>query len=631
MASAATRRSAALPFRSSDPVRCAEAIVDRAGRDIALAIPIGIGKPVALTNALYRLAEADRRLRLRIFTGLTLVRPQYRTSLERRFVEPLLDRLFGSYPDLDYAKALRGAGLPPNVEVTEFFLQAGAWLPFRHVQQSYTSLNYSHVAGHLERIGTNVFGQLVAPNTRGLDRISLASNTDVTLDMRPYLASRRQSGGRLALAVEVNANLPYMLGDAEIELSQVDVLLETEPPHYDLFAPPKEPVSLADYAMALHTATLIKDGGTLQIGIGSFSDALAHALILRHTRNRDFRALLDRLGGPQVASPELAPFEAGLYGCTEMLVDGFLALMRAGVLRRRVTTADNRDARLHAGFFVGNQAFYRELREMPREALQQIAMAGISFTNTLYGDEALKRAQRRDARFVNTAMVATLLGAVSSDQLEDGRVVSGAGGQHDLVAMAHALDGGRAIIGVRSTRRQSRRTVSNVVWRYANATVPRHLRDIVVTEYGIADLRGRSDRDVIVAMIEVADSAFQPGLIRDAQGAGKLEASFRTPPAAVNRAERIAAALEPARRDGLLPPFPLGTEMTEVEQGLAGALTTLKSAGYVDLARLLWTGLARTPAAPPEQAALERMSLASADGLRDRLLRALVLGALRRG
>ena len=74
-------------------------------------------------------------------------------------------------------------------------------------------------------------------------------------------------------------------------------------------------------------------------------------------------------------------------------------------------------------------------------------MTAISFTNTLDGDEAAKRAQRRHARFVNTAMVATLLGAVSSDQLEDGRVVSGAGGQHDLVAMAHALEGARSIIG----------------------------------------------------------------------------------------------------------------------------------------------------------------------------------------
>jgi acyl-CoA hydrolase len=234
------------PIRSSDPVRCAEAIVDRAGRDIALAMPIGVGKPVALVNALYRLAEADRRIRLRIFTGLSLVRPPYRTSLERRFVAPLLDRTCGSYPELDYTKALRGGGLPPNIEVTEFFLQAGAWLSNASVQRSYTSLNYSQVAGHLERTGTNVFGQLVAPHPQGEPRISLSSNTDVTLDMVPYILRRRQAGQPLALAVEINANLPYMPGAAEMDVNECDVVLETDRPHYALFAPPKEPVSLPD-------------------------------------------------------------------------------------------------------------------------------------------------------------------------------------------------------------------------------------------------------------------------------------------------------------------------------------------------------------------------------------------------
>jgi acyl-CoA hydrolase len=620
-----------LTFRSSDPVRCAEAVVDRAGRDLALAMPIGIGKPVHLANALYRLAEADRSLRLRIFTGLTLVRPAYRTSLERRFVEPLLDRLFGGYPDVAYSGALRGEGLPPNIEVTEFFLQAGAWTGNARVQQSYTSLNYSQVAAHLQRTGANVFAQLVAPHPQHQARISLSSNTDITLDMRPYIAARRSAGQPLALAVEINANLPYMPGEAEFDLSEADVVLECEPPHYDLFAPPKEPVSLTDYAMALYAAALVRDGGTLQIGIGSFSDALAHALILRHTKNREFRLLLDDLGVPLPPGVQLAPFATGLYGCTEMLVDGFLALLRAEILRRRVTAADGREAVLHAGFFVGNQAFYRQLRELPAETLDLIAMTGISFTNTLVGDEASKREQRRHARFINTAMVATLLGAVSSDQLEDGRVVSGAGGQHDLVAMAHALEGARSIIGLRSTRRQDRRTVSNIVWRYANTTVPRQLRDIVVTEYGIADLRGKSDRDVIVEMLKVADAAFQPGLIEAAKRAGKLERSFERMPAwAGNRPERIAAALAPARRDGLLPAFPLGTEMTEVEQALAGSLTSLKSAGYADLMRMLWAGVARSPHAG-ERSAVERMSLASAATLRERAMRALVLGALRRG
>ena len=108
-------------------------------------MPIGIGKPVLLLNALYALAEADRGIRLNIFTGLSLMRPRYRNSLEERFAKPLLDRLFASYPDLAYTKALRAGTLPPNIEITEFFLQAGAWLGNAHMQQHYTSLNYSRV------------------------------------------------------------------------------------------------------------------------------------------------------------------------------------------------------------------------------------------------------------------------------------------------------------------------------------------------------------------------------------------------------------------------------------------------------------------------------------------------------
>ena len=81
------------------------------GAKSPLRCPSASAKPVALVNALYRLAKSDRRIRLRIFTGLSLVRPPYRTTLERRFVEPLLKRLFDSYPDLEYTKALRGGGL----------------------------------------------------------------------------------------------------------------------------------------------------------------------------------------------------------------------------------------------------------------------------------------------------------------------------------------------------------------------------------------------------------------------------------------------------------------------------------------------------------------------------------------
>ena len=625
-------------LKHHDPARCAEAIVDRVGRELLLAIPIGIGKPNLLVNALYQLAEADRRLTLKIFTGLTLVRPAYRSTLEQRFVEPLLDRLFASYPDLLYVRALREGRLPRNIEVHEFFFQAGAWMSLPQAQQSYVSMSYSHVAEHLARIGTNVLAQLVAPQPDGdAERLSLSSNPDVTLDLMPYIAERRRTGKPIAVAGEINTNLPYMPGAAEVERSDFDVLLEPSGRHYDLFAPPKEPVPLADYAMALHTATLIKDGGTLQIGIGSFADALTHVLVLRHARNADFRALLTALGIEVAPSAEVAPFDRGLYGCSEMLVDGFVHLTKAGILRRRAPGPAKPDgtpggeAVVHAGFFLGCQAFYRALREMPRHELEEIGMTGISFTNELYGEEHLKRHHRRDARFVNTGLMATLLGAVSSDQLEDGRVVSGVGGQHDFVAMAHALADARSIIAVRSATRRAGKLASNIVWRYGNTTVPRQLRDIIVTEYGVADLRGKSDRDVVIAMLKVADSSAQPQLQRAATEAGKLEPPFILPAEArSNHAERIRAVLGPARRDGLLPSFPFGTEMTATEQTLIAPLGFLKSASRTELVRTILAGASFEKPGAEESAGLQRMGLDAPHTLKERVLRAVLLGAMRR-
>src|SRR2546428_3613906 len=136
-------------------------------------------------------------------------------------------------------------------------------------------------------------------------------------------------------------------------------------------------------------------------------------------------------------------------------------------------------------------------------------MPRISFVNQLYGQEELKRAQRKAARFVNSGLIATLTGAIASEELEDGRVVSGVGGQYNFVAMAHALEDGRSILMVRSTFEKAGNRESNVRWSYGHITIPDHLRDLVVTEYGIADLRGRSDETVIKALLEVADSRFR--------------------------------------------------------------------------------------------------------------------------
>jgi acyl-CoA hydrolase len=189
-----------------------------------------------------------------------------------------------------------------------------------------------------------------------------------------------------------------------------------------------------------------------------------------------------------------------------MFVNGLLVLAEAGLLRR---PADEQGV-LHGGFSSARSVL-PALARMPLEQRAQFAMTRISFINELYGQEALKRRQRRDARFINTAFGMTLLGAGVADQLEDGRVLSGVGGQYNFVAQGHALEGGRSILLLRSWREAGGEVSSNLFWTYGHCTIPRHLRDIVVTEYGIADLRGQTDSEVIARLLAISDSRSSRG------------------------------------------------------------------------------------------------------------------------
>lgn len=109
---------------------------------------------------------------------------------------------------------------------------------------------------------------------------------------------------------------------------------------------------------------------------------------------------------------------------------------------------------------------------MPLEQRARFAMTRISFINELYGQEELKRRQRRDTRFINSVFGMTLLGAGVADQLEDGRVLSGVGGQYNFVAQGHALEGGRSIPALRSWREAGGEVTSNLFWNYGHCTIP---------------------------------------------------------------------------------------------------------------------------------------------------------------
>lgn len=642
----------AAPRRFREAPALADAAIDMVGRHIVLGLPLGIGKASRIANALFERAARDQSIGLRIFTALTLERPRGAGGLERRLIEPMAERLYARHEELSYARALRDGGLPPNIAVSEFYFAPGAWLDCPAAQQAYVSANYAAAAEMLLDRGVNVLAQLVALENDGEDgeeRFSLSSNTDITLDILPEMRRRREAGEPIALVAETNAELPYMPGPAELRPDAFDLILDAPDGGFAPFGAPKQPVSAADHAAGLHAASLVRDGGTLQIGIGSLSDALVYGLILRHTRPEAFRAALEALGADP-STRETAPFEAGLYGVTEMFVDGFLELNEAGILTRRVVddvelsrraaagdpAAAERVAAdgvaLHGAFFVGPAAFYRRLRALPREHRARFRMSPVSFTNTLTGAQALKRLQRRDARFVNNAMMATLLGAAVSDALEDGRVVSGVGGQHDFQTQAQALDDARAILVLNASRRRRGRTRSNLVWRYGHETIPRHLRDVFVTEYGVADLAGRSDRDCVAAMLSIADARFQNALLRDAREAGKIEAGYRPPTIARgNTPERIEAALAPGRADGLFPDFPFESDLTEAEEALAPALQNLAGEGrWRALLGAARTALDGRAVDARERTLLARLSLDHPSTVGDRLLRALALHALRR-
>jgi acyl-CoA hydrolase len=711
---------------------CIERIFAHARGDLRVGAPLGLGKPNVLLNAIYARVKQDPALKLTLYTALSLARPHPKSDLERRFLGPFLERQFGrGYPDLDYVTALHAGTLPANVCVHEFYLQSGAMLGVPEIQRNYICLNYTHVARDMDAAGLNVFVQLVAVRDEGgRRRYSLSSNPDITADLMDRVAA---SGlARPLVVAVVHPDMPFIGNDAEIDAGFFDVILDDislgdAGSRHTLFALPREPVEIAEFALGLHASTLVRDGGTLQIGIGTLSDALVHALLLRHRRNEDYCHALRALHGgadpaqaPTARIGALGPFECGLYGASEMVMDGFMHLARAGILKRHVyddhaletalarkqiaevLAPDAADA-LHAAgvlpdlvgasalarlirfgivpdtarlsdtgvvlpdrtlpfdlraaperaewnrvlngrrlrngrylrgaFFLGSSDFYAWLRRLEGDEFDGLSMTRVSDINQLYGGrESLDALQRRDARFFNICMMATALGAAVSDGLEDGQVVSGVGGQYNFVAMAHAVEGGRSVLMLRSTRTSRGEVSSNILWNYGHTTIPRHLRDIYVTEYGIADLRGKSDEDCILAMLSICDARFQRVLAARAKAAGKLRAGFVLPARwGLNTPEYLARALEPLRNRGDFPLFPFGSDFSPEELALLPALKKLREVtqNKANLAVFLLASVFARGAGEADRALLDRVGLTRVRGGREWLLRKLVIHALR--
>ncbi|SFR74718.1 Acyl-CoA hydrolase [Marinobacter daqiaonensis] len=640
-------------LRKDTPEACVEAVIQKVGKKIVLGLPLGLGKPVRLANALYERARQDPSIDLHIVTAISLLAPKGSSSLEKRFLEPFVRRLYGDVPELAYARDVLDQRLPANVRVSEFFFKAGDFIGNEEQQRHYVCTNYTHAVRDLLAQGINVVFQMVAPPAEAGGDLSLSCNPDLTLDLLPELRRQQEAGRKVAVVGELNGSLPWFGHDAAIGAPAFDLLLEQPQTDYPLFPVPQSSISPADHMIGFYASTLLRDGGTLQVGIGSLGAAVVHSTILRHQHNDQWQALYDKLRVatrfPFVTTEgDRGPFREGLYGCSEMMVDGFLYLMEAGILKRKVyddledQERSNRGEAvsaagvvMHGGFFLGPRDFYQKLRGLSEQERSRISMTSVNFINDLYdhrfGSQRLKAAQRQDARFINSAMMHTLSGAAISDGLEDGRVISGVGGQYNFVAMAHALANARSIITLRSTREKHGETVSNIVFSYGHCTIPRHLRDIVITEYGIADLRGKPDEEVYLAMIHIADARFQPSLLKQAQKAGKVRKDFSLPSSwQENTPDQLRRALESIGGGDAFPAFPFGCDFTDEELVLGRALQGLKSATASTRGKLrTFARAVRADTKGPElDPYMERMGLTSGGGFGAMLDRRLLAVAL---
>ena len=562
------------PIIFSEVETCVDQIIATLGTRWVVAAPLGLGKPNQLLNALYRRACQRPDISLHLITALSLEKPRARDEFEARLLDPLVERLFGDYAELAYLPALKQGTLPANITISEFYCKAGSMKHSAHAHQHYIAANYTQVAQTLIDHGVNLVVQLVAAqNVDGVESLSLSCNTDVTLDLMPLLQQARQQGRKILTIAQVHDELPFMRHRAQVANDYFDWQVRNPVYNTRLFATPNQAVTLTDYAMGLHAASLIKDGGTLQVGIGALGDAICYACVLRQQQPQSFGQLIEsselinRIGGVQ-------GFEQGLFGCSEMFVNGFMALIKAGVLKRQVfAPGETQGFFMQAAFFLGPADFYQQLRDITLQPY--IRMDSVNVINALGEDIVVKQQQRRHARFINSAMMVTLDGAVVSDALEDGTLISGVGGQYNFVSMAQQLSEARSIIAVRATRQEGETCVSNIVAHYAHCTLPRHLRDIVITEYGVADLRGKTQAQVAMALLAIADSRFQDALLTQAKARQQLPNDYQIPEAyRHNTPKKIQQWLQPHAAQ--LPRFPFGSDFSEEEVALMDSLQEIK-------------------------------------------------------
>lgn len=278
------------------------------------------------------------------------------------------------------------------------------------------------------------------------------------------------------IIAEVNENMPRCLGDSFIHVSRLDYIV---PVNYPLLELPMAEGGLSDVHIKIgeYIADLIPDGATMQMGIGAIPDAVLNFL---HEKR-----------------------DLGIH--TELFSDSVIEMVEAGVITNARKTLH--PGKIAAGFMIGTHKLYGWAHDNPL----------IELHRTEYINDPFVIAQNRRQVAINSAIEVDLTGQVCADSIGP-KLYSGVGGQLDFIYGASRSEGGVPIIALPATVKGG--TMSRIVpmlKQGAGVVTSRYHVHYVVTEYGVADLYGKTIRERTKALIRIAAPQFRDELKRAAK------------------------------------------------------------------------------------------------------------------
>ena len=327
----------------------------------------------------------------------------------------------------------------------------------------------------------NYFSEIPAQIARGLIPADVVFSMASPMDADGWLALSLGTDYTMAavakaraVVLEVNPNVPFAHGNCRIHISQVAALVESSEPVLEVGLPTIGPVQ---EAIGKYVAERIDDGSTLQIGYGGIPDAVVMQLTHKH--------------------------DLGIH--TEMLGDGILTLIEAGAVNN--SRKNYLPGKTVATFALGSQKLYRYMDRNPA-----LEMHPVDFTN-----DPVLAGQNDNLVAINATLQIDLLGQCGSESLGHAPF-SGTGGQSDFVRAANRSRGGKAFIVLPSTAKGD--TITRIVPSLSPGThVSTSKNDIhyVVTEYGVAQLRGKSAKQRAQELIAIAHPDFRGELTAQAR------------------------------------------------------------------------------------------------------------------